>query len=92
MTIKTEKDFQDIGKHIVRMYTLQHMDKADDVPKFDVYCVWYVKVLQNFKGLFSTDITDGMYYEVTYSGDKDEIYLDAYKRFENKCIKANAEN
>ena len=30
---------------------------------------------------------DGMYYEVTYNGDKDEIYFDAYKKFENRCIK-----
>ena len=32
---------------------------------------------------------DGMYYEVTYNGDKNEIYLDAYKKFENRCIKLN---
>ncbi|WP_233619266.1 DUF6275 family protein, partial [Enterococcus sp. S52] len=29
---------------------------------------------------------DGMYYEITYNGDKDELYFDAYKKFENKCI------
>lgn len=28
-----------------------------------------------------------MYYEVTYNGDKKEVYLDAYKKFENRCIK-----
>ena len=33
------------------------------------------------------DKYDGMYYEVTYNGDKDEWYLDAYKKFENRCIK-----
>ena len=29
---------------------------------------------------------DGMYYELTYNGDKKEWYLDAYKKFENKKI------
>ena len=28
-----------------------------------------------------------MYYELTYNGDKEEWYLDAYKKFENKVIK-----
>jgi len=27
-----------------------------------------------------------MYYEVTYNGDKDEIYLDAYKKSKNVKI------
>ena len=30
---------------------------------------------------------DGMYYECTMNGDKKEIHFDAYKKFENKCIK-----
>lgn len=52
-----------------------------------VYSVWHVKALQNFKGLFSTTVPDGMYYEITYNGDTDELYFDAYKKFENRCIK-----
>ena len=45
--------------------------------------VWYSKSLQNHKGLFSTPLADGMYYEITYNGDKNELYFDAYKKFEN---------
>ena len=44
------------------------------------------KTLQNSKALVSTTLPDGMYYELTYNGDKDELYLDAYKKFENRCI------
>lgn len=29
---------------------------------------------------------DGMYYEVTYNGDKNECYIDAYKKWQNVCI------
>ena len=30
-----------------------------------------------------------MYYELTYNGDKKELYLDAYKKWENKAIPVN---
>ena len=46
-----------------------------------------LKTLQNNKVLASTTLFDGMYYELTYNGDKKEVYLDAYKKFENRCIK-----
>ena len=52
----------------------------------DVYVVWMCKTLQNNKALLSTTIPDGMYYEVTYNGDKNEMYLDAYKKWENVCL------
>ena len=53
----------------------------------DVYIVWWSKTLQNWKALVSTTVSDGMYYEVTYNGDKDEIYVDAYKKWKNKQVK-----
>lgn len=52
----------------------------------DVYIVWFNKTLQNFKAMLGTNIPDGMYYEVTYNGDRDEFYLDPYKKLENICI------
>ena len=53
----------------------------------DVYIVWACKTLQNHKALCSTNVSDGMYYELTYNGDKQEMYLDAYKKWENVLIK-----
>lgn len=44
------------------------------------------KALQNWKYLISSTLYDGMYYELTYNGDKKEWYLDAYKKFENRVI------
>lgn len=49
----------------------------------DVYVVWFCKTLQNWKVLAATNIADGMYYEITYNGDKDETYVDVYKKWEN---------
>lgn len=72
---------------LVKEYILAHLDKSNTEPTFDFYVVWQCKTLQNWKWLISTSLYDGMYYEVTYNGDKKEFYLDAYKKFENKCIK-----
>ena len=76
---------------IVRDYTNEHLDKTDRIPAFNVFIVWSCKTLQNNKALLSTSLSDGMYYEITYNGDKKEIYVDAYKKFENRCIKLKEE-
>lgn len=71
---------------IVRNYILEHLDKSDAIPEFEVYIVWKCKALQNWKYLISSTLFDGMYYEMTYNGDKKEWYLDAYKKFQNVVI------
>ncbi|WP_285013440.1 DUF6275 family protein [Lactococcus garvieae] len=53
----------------------------------EVYVVWSCKTLQNNKALLSTNIPDGRYYEVTYNGDKGEIYFDSYIKEHNQLIK-----
>lgn len=74
-------------KNIVYAYILEHLDKSDKVPDFEVFTVWKAKVLQNWKYLLSSTLADGMYYELTYNGDKECWYLDAYKKFENRVIR-----
>ena len=79
--------FFEICKGLVRNYTIEHLDKSDTVPPFDVFIVWSRKTLQNNKALLSTTNCDGMYYECTYNGDKNELYFDTYKKFENRAVK-----
>lgn len=74
---------------IVRDYINEHLDKSDGPVEFVVYTVWKAKVLQNFKYLISSSLYDGMYYELTYNGDRKVWYLDAYKKFENRAIADN---
>lgn len=83
-----EQDFYRLVKETVADYANAHLDKADgeQITPDDVYIVWMCKTLQNSKALASTTLFDGMYYEVTYNGDKHEMYFDAYKKFENRCI------
>ena len=79
-------DFEAV--EIVRNYVFEYFDNSESAPWcFDVYIVWKCKTLQNWKFLISTTLPDGMYYELTYNGDKEEWYLDAYKKVENKVIK-----
>lgn len=80
-------DFKEISEQLVRNYIIEHLDKSDEPVNFKVFTVWSCKTLQNNKALISSSLPDGMYYEVTFNGDKGEIYFDAYKKFENKCIK-----
>lgn len=82
-----------IACKLVYDYIKEHLDKSDSMPLVvEVYTVWKSKVLQNWKFLIGSSLPDGMYYEVTFNGDKNEWYLDAYKKFENRCIPHNSIN
>lgn len=82
------KKFTELCIQSVVDYFNEHADKTDHkyITKEDVFVVWSCKTLQNNKALISTTVSDGMYYELTYNGDKKELYFDAYKKWENKCI------
>lgn len=82
-------NYQEKAKQIVIDYYNEHVEITDNkkLKESEVFIVWFSKTLQNWKALISTTISDGMYYEVTYNGDKKETYLDAYKKWENICVK-----
>lgn len=52
----------------------------------DVFVVWFVKVLQNWKAMVSTVYEDDRYFEVTYNGDKREAYVDEYVKKGNLLL------
>ena len=83
------KEFLEWCTEEVVDYFNSRKDKTDNrvLTKDDVFVVWSCKTLQNAKALLSTTVSDGMYYECTYNGDREEMYLDAYKKWENRCIK-----
>ena len=69
---------------MVRAYMDTHT--IDVEGKEDIYVVWLSKVLQNNKALLSTTYPDTRYYEITYNGDKNEFYFDAYVKEINQTI------
>ena len=74
-----------LAKELVQDYIQSRLYKYDDIDiSLDqIYVVWFCRTLQNWKCLISTTLSDGMYYEVTYNGDTNETYLEAYKKWEN---------
>ena len=92
--IMNSEKFIGLCKENVVKYFNEYSDKTNNVPitQEDVYVVWYCsKTLQNHKALLNTNISDRMYYELTYNGDKNELYLDAYKKWQNVKIDLNEE-
>lgn len=76
------------ARQLVVDYFNKHVDVTDgkQITLDDVFVVWFSKTLQNWKALVSTTVSDGMYYEITHNSDKGETYLDAYKKWDNRCI------
>lgn len=65
---------------------LQLVAEAWDIPSEKLYIVWFCKTLQNWKALVSTDEVKGAYAEVTFNGNKQEAYIDTYKKESNKRV------
>lgn len=80
---------QEKARRIIMNYFNANVDVTDGkrLTMDDVFVVWFAKTLQNWKCLVSTTVPDGMYYEVTHNGDKNETYVDVYKKWENYCVK-----
>lgn len=86
-----ESEMMKIARTLVVDYFNKHVDESDNkkLTYADTYIVWFAKTLQNWKALVSTNVSDGMYYEITSNGDKKEIYIDVYKKWENVVINDN---
>ena len=76
------KEFIKRSQDIVLEY-LNMTDRSAD----EVYVVWSCKTLQNKKVILSTDLVKGILFEITYNGDKDETYVDVYKKEKNYVVK-----
>ena len=78
--------FLNKAKRLVRDEILIYRPKMQDGNDFDVYVVWFAKVLGNWKALVSTSIADGQYYEVSYDGAKEVAYVDTYGKVRNSPV------
>ncbi|QPL14202.1 hypothetical protein SEA_MORRILL_48 [Microbacterium phage Morrill] len=81
-------DFQRYAREKVsELFNVAYLEPEDKMTTpDDFYVVWSCKTLQNWKCLVSTDITDGVYYELTHNGDKNETYVDEYHKARNVVV------
>jgi len=84
-----ENDFRKLAINAVVDYFNDNVDVTDNfqIAEEQVFIVWECKTLQNNKAMISTTVHDGMYYEFTWNGDKQEGYLDSYKKIHNVVVK-----
>ena len=78
--------------YAARTVLLNHsLHSPREIKPDDMYIVWFCKTLKNWKALVSgVHITE--YIEVTYNGEKQEIYADVYTKMCTKCLKDSENN
>uniref|UniRef100_A0AAU7GYI3 Uncharacterized protein n=1 Tax=Streptomyces phage Scarif TaxID=3158858 RepID=A0AAU7GYI3_9CAUD len=81
----TQENFQERAKGIVRKYVKASIPPEGDA-NFDVYVPWFSKTLQNWKSTVGTTRNDGLYFEVTYDGEKRRTYVDVYRKIDHFII------
>lgn len=85
MTITGMKEFENVAYNEAVKYF--NANRVKQITEADVFTVWIGKALQNYKALVSTNVAgDTTYFEFTYNGDKQQLYMDAYVKEANKCI------
>lgn len=87
-------DFQALAKEAVAEYYNQFLREETGMTIVgkenpvllpdEVFVVWFCKTLQNWKALCSTMLEDNRYFELTYNGDKRELYVDEYVKKGNR--------
>ena len=84
----TEATLETCAKVLVSRFINATLNKAQypNGSTFRVHTVWKCYILGDMKFLITSDLPDGKYYEVTYSAEKQEFYLDAYVRVHNEAV------
>lgn len=83
------QQFINIAKFKVQQWLGRNADNMDGISTDDIFVVWYSKTLQNRKALLATRFAN-YYFECTYNGDKEEMYMDVYDKVQNVCVKVIA--
>ena len=80
------KNFLELAKeNIVNHHNLEV--EAEKITKDNVFVVWSCKTLQNKKAILSANVKGALLYEFTWNGNKEEGYLDCYKKEKNIVVK-----
>ena len=64
-------------------YATEH---GNPITEAEVYVVWQCKTIQNNKALLYAPALHRTYFEITYNGDKGELYMDVYHKVYKRTI------
>lgn len=81
-TILSSEEFISFSKRMIQRYYTE-LFGASTVSSDEIFLVWYCKTLQNHKALLGVTGRYDEYFETTYDGDKNKVYLDIYKKGKN---------
>lgn len=77
-------------ENLIRQIMVNHVNKnlvdSDKISVNDISITWFSKTLQNWKALAITNLKDKKYYELTFDGDRNRVYLDEYIKVSNNVI------
>lgn len=66
-----------------RFNTHRNPLKVPELLLDEINVVWFAKVLNGWKCIFSSPVAKGLLWEVTYASFRNEIYLDVYTKINN---------
>lgn len=78
----SQEEFISFAKRMIRNHYKEFYG-CSPVTTDDIFVVWYCKTLQNHKALLGVTGQYSEYFEATYDGDNNKVYLDVYKKDKN---------
>ena len=82
-----ENDYRQLAaKKVVADFFNVRNPQGPHISVDDVLIVQFTKNLENWKAFLIVHGIQGHLYEASYSGAKNEVYLDAYKKYHNGVI------
>ena len=78
----SQEEFILFSKRMIQRYYTE-LFGGNTVSSDEIFLVCYCKTLQNHKALLGVTGRYGEYFEATYDGDKNKVYLDIYKKDKN---------
>ena len=80
LIVNSNESFLAIAK-AQAVYNLEVLDGEERIKPEEIIEVWFCKTIQNYKTiLFALRAVGAKFVEVTYNGDKKEMYFDYYQK------------
>lgn len=77
---------------VVDNYNRHHdSDRTPPLKMSDVFIVWFAKTLDNWKAVVGSSILRGLLYEVSYSGEESEAYIEIFKKINSTRVTVERE-